>query len=192
MGIVRYVTHPEVVVDPTTPVPQWHLSERGRTRIQRMLGAPWMTSVGRVVSSAETKALEAAGIVAAHRGLDVEVRAATGELDRTVPGFLPPAAFERVADACFAEPGASAAGWERAIDAQARIGSALADLLDVDEQIVVIGHGGVGTLWYCALAAVPIARRWDQPGQGHFFTVVDGRPVHAWRSIDDPEVSVAL
>jgi broad specificity phosphatase PhoE len=184
---VRYITHPEVVVDPAVPVPEWGLSERGRARVVRMLDQPWVADLTRIVSSAEAKALEAAGILAAHCGLDVEQRAGTGEIDRTVPGFLPPAEFEVVADACFAEPALSSSGWEPAAAAQARIASALADLLHVPGATAVIGHGGVGTLWYCHLAGIPIARRWDQPGQGHYVTVEHGRPLHHWRRIEDVE-----
>ena len=122
-------------------------------------------------------------------GIGVERRAETGEIDRSAAGFLPPAEFEAVADACFAVPTERARGWERAVDAQQRIVDALADLLadDGPGDIAVVGHGGVGTLWYCHLAGVPIARRWDQPGQGHVFTVdrATGRPVHHWRPIDE-------
>jgi broad specificity phosphatase PhoE len=182
---VRYVTHPEVVVDAAVPVPRWGLSERGRSRAEGLLAQPWATTATRIVSSAETKALETAAVLAAHLGLEVEQRERTGELDRTVPGFLPPDEFERVADACFAHPDVSARGWEPAGVAQARVAAALADLLVAPGEIVVVGHGGVGTLWWCHLAGLPIDRRWDQPGQGHWFTVVDGRPTHHWRRIEE-------
>ena len=99
---------------------------------------------------------------------------------------MPPDEFEVVADACFARPDASARGWEPAAAAQRRIVRALADLLGAaGPDTAVVGHGGVGTLWYCHLAGLPIERRWDQPGQGHYVTVVDGAPVHHWRRIDD-------
>jgi broad specificity phosphatase PhoE len=183
---LRYVTHPEVVVDAAVPVPRWGLSERGRARAAALLDQPWAGATTRIVTSGETKALETAAILATQLGLDVEVRETTGELDRSVPGFLPPDEFEVVADACFARPDDSARGWEPAAAAQRRIARALADLLGDDEgEIVVVGHGGVGTLWYCHLAGIPIDRRWDQPGQGHWFSVANGRPVHHWRPIED-------
>ncbi|HEU4841762.1 MAG TPA: histidine phosphatase family protein [Ilumatobacteraceae bacterium] len=185
MTVVRYITHAEVVVDPAVPVPDWGLSERGRARVGAMLDQPWVGAVGRIVSSSETKALETAAIVAGHLGIPVERRDDTGEIDRSVPGFLPPDEFEVVADACFAHPDVSARGWEPAAAAQRRIVRALADLLaPAGPDTAVIGHGGVGTLWFCHLAALPIARRWDQPGQGHYVTVVDGAPLHHWRPID--------
>jgi broad specificity phosphatase PhoE len=189
VAFVRYLTHPEVLVDPTVPVPAWRLSDRGRARWAVLLARPWVRGVTRVVSSPERKALEAAGALAELLGLDVEVRAATGELDRSATGFLEPADHERHADACFAAPDRSAGGWERAVDAQARIVAALDDLLApeaADGDVAVIGHGGVGTLWWCHLAGRPIGRRWDQPGQGHLVTVERGsRTVcHHWLPIE--------
>jgi broad specificity phosphatase PhoE len=186
---LRYVTHPEVVVDPATPVTEWGLSERGRARVERMLTQPWVGGLRRIVTSGEAKALETAGILAAACGVDVERRDDTGEIDRTVPGFLPPAEFEAAADACFAHPFVSSGGWETAAAAQARVAAALADLLVASDEVAVVGHGGVGTLWYCHLAGLRIARRWDQPGQGHYLTVDGGRPAHHWRRIDDIEAS---
>ena len=156
-----------------------------------MLAQPWIGALRRVVSSDETKARETAAAIALQTGLDVEVRAATGELDRRAAGFLPPDEFERVADACFANPTERIRGWEAAADAQVRMVGALADLFadelgDLADDVAVVGHGGVGTLWWCHLAGEAIARRWDQPGQGHWFSVdrVSRRPLHHWVAFD--------
>lgn len=187
MALLHYITHPEVAVDPSLPVQRWSLSPSGVERARALLSEPWVAGIGRVVSSAETKAREAAEILADHLGLTVEVRDDTGENDRTATGFLPPDEFERTADRFFARPEESVAGWERAVDAQARITAALADLLEPSEvgDVAVVGHGAVGTLWYCRLAGLEISRRHDQPGQGHYFTVDlhDGRPLHPWKPI---------
>ncbi len=189
VAVARYITHPEVIVDAAVAVDQWVLSERGRARLDRLLEARWVEAVGRIVSSAETKARQTASVLADRRGLSIEVRARTGEIDRSATGFLPPAEHEACADACFARPAVSARGWERAIDAQRRIAAALEDLF-VDDQasdVIVVGHGGVGTLWFCHLEGIPIERRWDQPHQGHYFSVdVDTRsPLHHWRPFED-------
>ena len=189
MGVVRYISHPNVVVDPDVPVPRWHLSELGRRRFGVLLTRPWVGSIGRVVASAETKSVEAATMLAVHLGLEVEVRPATGEIDRSATGYLPAAEHERVADALFAHPDVSSAGWETALAAQARIVAALDDVLAsaaTDGDVAVVGHGAVGTLWWCHLAGEPIDRRWDQPGQGHLFTVdaATGRPLDHWLPID--------
>jgi broad specificity phosphatase PhoE len=185
--MLRYVTHPQVIIDPAVPVPQWSLSPLGRRRMEAMLQQPWLSSVRRVVSSDETKAVEAASVIAEHLRLPYEVRAGIGENDRSSVGFVPPAEFEVLADAFFAKPEQSVRGWERAADAQRRIAEGLADLLEpAAADVVVVGHGGVGTLWYCFLNGLPIERRHDQPGQGHYFSVDQRtrRACHGWRPID--------
>ncbi|MCS3495855.1 hypothetical protein M2189_005186 [Bradyrhizobium japonicum] len=37
--IIRYLTHPQVQIDPTVPVPQWGLSPLGRTRTEALANA---------------------------------------------------------------------------------------------------------------------------------------------------------
>ena len=147
MSLLRYVTHPNVTIDPAVEVPRWSLSPEGRRRARRLLEQPWIVVVGHVVSSDETKALETAEIIATHLGLDVEVRAGVGENDRSATGFVPPERFEALPDRFFAEPGVSVGGWECATDAQLRITTNLADLFDHDpgHDTLIVGHGGVGT-----------------------------------------------
>lgn len=183
---IVYVSHPQVTIDPETPVHTWSLSDLGRDRVRSMLNHAWLRVIRRVVSSDEVKAIQTAEMVAAELGLDIEVRNGLGEMDRSSTGFLPPTEFERLADAFFARPHESACGWERAVDAQRRVVAGLADLLRSDLDVAVIGHGGVGTLWYCHLADLQISRRWDQKVQGNFFTVdaVSGVPLHPWWPID--------
>lgn len=187
MTRLRYITHPNVAIDPSTPVPEWGLSDEGRRRTHAMLAQPWVASITRIVSSAETKAIEMAEMLATHLDLPVEVRPGIGENDRSATGFVPPEEFEALADAFFADPHTSVRGWERAVDAQQRIVDGLSDLLAARNDVAVIGHGGVGTLWYCHLAGVAIDRRHDQPGQGHYYTIdLDTRAVlHTWRAVDD-------
>ena len=161
------------------------LSQQGRARAELLLAQPWAASLTRIVSSGETKALETAAILAATVGLDVERRDDTGEIDRSSPG-----SSRRTSSRLSptpASPTRSAAHAAGSPQPPPRRGSprALADLLDAPGEIAVVGHGGVGTLWYCHLAELPIERRWDQPGQGHWFTVDGGRPVHHWRPIED-------
>lgn len=187
MPLLRYISHPNVVQDPDVPVPQWSLSPFGVERVQAMAAQPWASTVGRVVSSPETKAHQAATILAERLGLVVEVRPDTGEIDRSSTGFLPAEEHDAQADAFFAEPEVSAGGWERAVDAQERIRAALADLLEPGAaDVAVVGHGAVGTLWYCRLTGQAIDRRHDQPGQGHYFTVdlETGEVRHPWRPIE--------
>ncbi|HEX8375764.1 MAG TPA: histidine phosphatase family protein, partial [Geminicoccaceae bacterium] len=132
----------------------------------------------------------AAGLLAAAFGLPVGVHHGLGENDRSATGFLPPAEFERVADAFFAHPAASVRGWERAVDAQARVVAATDEILAACRDagdVALVAHGGVGTLLLCHLLSEPISRARDQPAQGHVFAfdVVTRRVLHAWRPIAD-------
>ena len=188
MATLRYITHPEVTIEPSVPVVDWDLSATGHRRATEMLSQTWVGAVGRVLSSDERKARTTAGVLADHLGLTVDVRPDTGENDRSATGFVPPAQFEALADAFFSHPEESIQGWERAVDAQSRIVEALGDVLAAPNRtdVAVVGHGGVGTLLYCHLAGLPIDRRFDQPGQGHYFSVnlANRQVLHGWQPID--------
>ncbi len=136
-------------------------------------------------ASTECKAIEAAGLLAARHGLPVHVHPGLDENDRSSTGYLPPDAFQAAADRFFAEPGTSFRGWERAIDAQARVVAAWREIAATPGRIAIVGHGGTGTLLMCALAALPIDRRHDAPGQGcHWaFDRAAGTLLHLWRPI---------
>lgn len=168
-----YITHPQVRIDPDVPVPEWGLSEIGAARARAAAIHPWAYKLGLIVSSAERKAVETAEILAATSGAPVEIIEAMHENDRSATGFLAPPEFERAADWFFAHPHESFKGWERAIDAQARIVSNVDAVLarhDPKVPIAFVGHGGVGTLLKCHLEGKPIARQGDQPpGGGNLF-----------------------
>ncbi|RWC32745.1 histidine phosphatase family protein [Mesorhizobium sp.] len=189
MPILYYVTHPQVQVDANVPVPEWGLSEIGRTRAFAMLDQPWLGSIRRIVSSAERKAMETAEILAAHLRLAIEVRQRMHENDRSATGFLPPPEFEIVADQFFANPHESVRGWERAIDAQQRIVSEVDAVLRTNEadDIAFVGHGGVGTLLLLSFSGKEISREADQPaGGGNYFAYDIGarQIIHGWQPID--------
>lgn len=190
--LVHVVTHPEVRVDPEIPVPEWGLSDAGRARLRHLLALPWVPRLTRVVTSAERKARETAAALAATTGLPVRVDPGLGENDRSATGFLPPAEFEATADAFFARPTESVRGWERAVDAQARVVAAVARAVDGAEgDVAVVCHGGVGTLLLCRVLGVPIDRRRDQPGQGSVFSYdpVTGEGAGPWVRLGGGEES---
>jgi broad specificity phosphatase PhoE len=164
-----YLTHPQVLVDASAPVPEWRLSETGRSRLLAIRQRPWVLALAGVVSSAERKAKEAAAILAEAAGVEFRTVAEMGENDRSATGYLPPPEFEKAADWFFANPQQSFRGWERATDAQARIVAAFDAALEgwpLDRPIAFVGHGAVGTLLKCHLAGAPIARSTDQPAGG--------------------------
>ncbi|WP_309086303.1 histidine phosphatase family protein [Chelativorans sp.] len=192
-----YLTHPQVEIEPARPVPEWRLSRQGRARVELMLAQEWLHSVTRIFSSAETKAVETAAIVAAHLRVPLEIDPAMGENDRSSTGFLEPKAFEAAADRFFGEPEKSWQGWERAVDAADRIERAVENALDrcaTSIPVLFIGHGAVGTLLKCRLSGRPISREEDQPaGGGNLFAfgiasrklLCDWTPIESFGGVAD-------
>ncbi len=184
-----YLTHPQVMIDPNVPVPEWGLSQIGRDRLAVLLQSKLLRGVQRIISSGERKAIETGGIIAKALGLEIEILEASHENDRSATGFLPPPEFEAVADEFFAKPAESVRGWERAIDAQARIVSAVEQALAgaPGKCTLFAGHGGVGTLLMCQVGGYPIQRMRDQPpGGGNYFSFgwQPAALMHGWRACD--------
>jgi broad specificity phosphatase PhoE len=190
MATVYFITHPDVLIDPTTPVPDWRLNPRGIERMRAMLKQNWVPDIVHVASSTERKAVDGATILAAHLNLTVVPHPGLGENDRSSTGYLPKAEFEAMANAFFAHPEQRVSGWERAVDAQTRIVAAVRDVLRAapSGDIAIVSHGGVGALLSCHLQGSPITRQADQPtgSGGHVlaFDRANWKSRHGWRAID--------
>jgi len=124
-----------------------------------------------VISSAERKATETAEIVASRLAVPSAVDAGLGEMDRSATGYLPREEFETVVVQFFAQPTLSVRGWERAVDAQARVVDAVkrSTQHDADLPTAFVAQGGVGGLLLASLTGRPISRTLDQPGLGSYF-----------------------
>ena len=187
---VHFITHPEVLIDPAVPVPDWPLSAVGVRRMRLAAGRPWLAGVRSIFTSAERKATDAAGLLAERLGISPVIIEGLGENDRSATGYLPKAEFEAVADEFFARPGQSVRGWERAADAQRRIVGAVerAVSLAPEGDAAIVSHGGVGALLLCHLTGVPISRDADQPGGGdghvYSFDRASRRLLSGWRRIE--------
>lgn len=187
-----FVTHPDVVIDPAVPVPEWPLSARGRERMTRLLDAHWIGRVRAIYASTERKAMDGAEILARGLGIDYETREALGENDRSSTEYLPRDAFLLAAYQFLARPDESVQGWETARHAQGRIVAAVERILAADEtrgDIVIVSHGGVGTLLYCHLLGEPIRQDLGPgaPNGGAYFSFdIETRAVlYGWRLIDE-------
>jgi broad specificity phosphatase PhoE len=192
--MVFFITHPDVMIDPSVAVPDWPLNERGRARMQGMTTTcPWARGLRGIFASSERKARDAAQILADGIGLSgYSVIANLGENDRSTTGFLAKDEFEATVDAFFTQPLKSIRGWEPAVDAQVRIVGAVGQAVSQTSEwadIAIVGHGGAGTLLYCHLAGLPIDRRYDQPATngGNWFAFDRASRkllCHGWQSID--------
>lgn len=188
--VLRYLSHPQVRVDPAIAVPDWGLSDIGRSRTESISHSLSLQSTTSIISSSERKAVETADMLARPLKLRVQERPATHENDRSATGFLSPDVFEETANRFFECPLESIDGWERAIDAQSRIVAEVMSAIQahVSGDLLIVGHGGVGTLLYCHFAEVPISRAFDQPaGGGNFFAIdlATRKPVHHWLPMEE-------
>lgn len=192
MASLIFVTHPEVVIDPNRPVPEWPLNAIGRERMQRFADTLAGADVSAVYASTERKAMDGVAIVAERLGLSYRTDEDLGENDRSATGYIAPPEFWAVVDAFFARPHESIRGWERAIDAQARIVNAVIRVAREDEtsgDIVIVSHGGGGCLLTAYLQNVEIGQesRPSHPGGGCFI-VIDRASLalkEDWRTIEE-------
>ena len=104
MSVVFFVSHPEVTVDPSVPVPCWRPADKGIRRMRTFAASPRLDGLSAVWASGEAKAIEAAGLPAAEFGLAVGVHKNLGENDRSSTGYLAPPEFEKTVEAFFAQP----------------------------------------------------------------------------------------
>lgn len=192
MASLYFITHPDVVVDPAIPVPEWTLSPHGRRRMQMLLRQPWVKGLRAIWCSTEQKAIDGAEIIGHAVGITPQRLGALNENDRSATGYLPKAEFEATADIFFANPDQAIRGWEKAVDAQNRIMQAIATIVaatPATHDLAIVSHGAVGALLLCKLKQCPISRAQDQPGNGggnYFcFDTDTYSPRHEWRPIED-------
>jgi broad specificity phosphatase PhoE len=192
MASLIFITHPEVVIDPNQPVPEWPLNPTGRARMERFAGLLADRDVSAVYASTERKARDGAAIVAERLGLSYETDEELGENDRSATGYIAPPEFWDVVREFFGRPHESIRGWERAVDAQARIVRAVGRVLRENEtsgDIVVVSHGAVGCLLTAHLQKVEIGEESrPQHSGGGCFIVIDRDSftlTQDWRAIED-------
>lgn len=190
---ILFITHAEVVIDPAIPVPQWPLSVNGRSRHHAFNHYGPVAGIRAIYCSEERKAMDAAAILSGATGARPLPVRELHENDRAATGYLPQAAFEAMADRFFAEPHNSVCGWERAVDARARIVRCVMRLVAADTSrgdVAIVAHGGVGALLLGHLLRAPITRRLDQPGRGggnwFAFHAQSHAVIHGWRDIGRP------
>lgn len=192
MASLIFLTHPEVVIDPDRPITEWPLNATGRARMERFVDLLAGRTITAVYASTERKATDGAAIVAGRLGLSYATHEDLGENDRSSTGFIAPPEFWDVVREFFGRPHESIRGWERAIDAQARIVKAVTRILREDQtsgDIIVMSHGAVGCLLTAHLQTVEIGQesRPQHPGGGCFI-VIDRdafRLTRNWRAIED-------
>lgn len=187
MTEIYFASHPDVLIDKSIDITKWKLSEKGVVRMQKLIEESWIKSIEVVYSSEETKAVEAAEIVAKVIDKKVIKFFELGEIDRSSTGFLERELFEKAVDCFFGSPKSSYKGWETAVNAQKRIVDIIFKKIVPEalgnKNILIMSHGGVGALLISYLTGREISRKEDQPFQGHYFcfSSTNNRMIHGWK-----------
>ena len=187
--LVRYLSHPQVCIDPSKDSRCWSLSEPGHARVAALRQSNVLRGTKRIVTSFENRALQTAKPLADALGCWLEYRGQTYEDARAATGYLPEPWSEKCAVAYFANPDQSIQGWEPARLAQQRIIAEVGEVLRTHRggDILIVGQGALGTLLYCALANKPISRTFDQPAGGgnvFAFRTNDCLPLSGWQPME--------
>lgn len=189
-GQVIFLTHADVVIEPSKPPAEWSLSQKGRRRHQAFARNSMLRNVSAVFSSEELKARQGAKCVADVKGHAVSTVCELGECDRSSTGYLPKAEFHAAMLAFFENPDVSCDGWETANSAMGRIVRVVQKLKRLATalgDILIVAHGTVGALLRCHLLGIEVSQEQMQPsgGQetgGHYFCFGSrmGQPPSDW------------
>lgn len=151
------VRHAQVVIQPSVPPEQWHLSPEGLTSARRLtVEHPW-PGVTRVWHSPQRKTVQTAQTIAQALGIPTESADGLAELTLDA-GFLGTAEFERRIGA-FLE-GADDPAFEPYEQAQARIVGCVRDILAhaSGDAAAIVSHGRILTVLFSALCGVRLGR----------------------------------
>ena len=190
MSKLYFSTHAEVVIDKDIPIEMWPLSDRGKERFEMFLKQPWLKSIDTIYCSSEQKALDGAKIVSEYLNKPFTEIPTIGEFDRSSTGYQPKEIFVENVKLFFGSPNTSILGWETAQHTQDRVVKAFDEIINISKagNILVVAHGGIGSLYLAYLLNEPINIKWNQHGNGggNYF-VVDLetlKVIQQWQPID--------
>lgn len=153
------VRHAEADVDPGLPSDSWPMTVAGRAAAHRL--ADTLPQLSRIVSSPERKAVETAEELA--RGSNVGV--VTDDRLREVGGRAwaeSAQVYRQQVRSYFG--GAEPDGWERSHEARVRIAAAIEEVMRGAEDVVIVSHGLVLTLfrsWFDSVEPAMLMPVWE-------------------------------
>jgi len=172
--VLILIRHSQSRVDPKLPPYQWVLTAEGRAKCLPLAVRLSAHNPGVVVTSDEPKAIETGEIIA--RELGIPWHSAPDIHEHRRPGgvILDKAAFEDKIQSLFVHPERIVFGLESAQQALDRFSAALSVIMDAypDQNVAVVSHGTVMSLYYGALSGKNSYRFWRQLGIPAFYTVL--------------------
>jgi broad specificity phosphatase PhoE len=168
------IRHSQPRVDQKLPPHQWVLTAEGRARCISLAARLAVYGPGVVVTSDELKAIETGEIVARELGIPRYCGLDIHEHRRSGGVLLDQAAFDDKIRNLFAHPGCLVFGLETARQALDRFSTALPAIMDAypDQNVAVVSHGTVMSLYYGALSGENSYQFWRRLGIPAFYTVL--------------------
>jgi len=167
-----FITHPSVVIDEFTPIDQWNLSEEGIEQAQRLSSLQELSKFDTLYSSPEPKSVTVALMLSDyyHKLLPIDHKV-VGLKEIHGRRFIPPEIFKEATKMWFDNPTQNPNGWESLKEAQKRIVFTIENIMskEKDNTVVIVGHGGTGTLLKCSIKKVKPVIEEDQSSQGSYF-----------------------
>jgi broad specificity phosphatase PhoE len=172
-SLLYLVRHAEVVLLGDVAPQDWQLSSEGQ-RAARLLGdAPQWKRLNLIASSPEAKAVATARPIATATALELRTEHALREVSRGATPLVTASEYERLVAAHFAAPCESVHGWERGIDATARIRECIDRLMsEGGPAVCVVSHGLVLSHYLADLRGMPAPL------------------IEEWRALPQPAVAV--
>ena len=159
---------PEIVEN--IPAREWHLSQEGRARADRLAEKLMAYEPEVLISSDEPKAIETAEILSRKLQLPHSVFENLHEHERSKAGYLTRNEFENAVREFFAKPDALAFGGETANQAHERFSTAIFSVLHTypEKTIILVSHGTVVSLWVSRLIGTSPFELWKELGLPSF------------------------
>jgi broad specificity phosphatase PhoE len=152
------------------PAREWHLSEEGKLRAERLALRLSLFKPDVLVSSPEPKAGETAEIMGRELGLEVLIIENLHEHDRSNSAYLSRQEFQNALREFFLRPDQLVFGNETANQAHNRFSKAIQTILESNKNktIATIAHGTVISLFVSRLTGVSDFSLWKELGLPSF------------------------
>ena len=161
-----FVKHSLPQIEENIPAREWHLSEVGRLRAERLVTRLTIYKPEVLFSSTEPKATETAEIIANKLQLNLHVFENLHEHDRSNTPYLSHAEFQNTVREFFINPEILTFGNETAEEAYRRFSNALHSILEANRNktITIVSHGTVISLFVSRLLGTSDYSLWKTLG----------------------------
>lgn len=141
MTIVFCLRHFETSVDPEKPASEWTLSEAGKKALEEFIEEDFLSSVGYIHSSPESKGHKAAELAAATAGIQWQMDENLREVERDKEGFIEEnEVYIEMAKQYFRSP-VVPFNWENRSDVEDRIRHFVGSMNANGVPTLVVSHG---------------------------------------------------